>query len=1181
MVETPKVSGPDGVLRETTIFSTTMSARFFDGTISSDTVDMQISIRGNAFTSDPDLIVFEGDTFSFPNPAAFPEGLELASGRNIIEVRSISFSGAVSSTARVEVTLVQESDVGLVGTAPTNVSIEQRQDEVQIRVEGLDDATFRGVNFYASRFQGGGSTGYQRINVNAITDFNVVQEESEITSLTVDSPVAANPDGTPAADPLFVKIEETQTSSSDVLENLENIVLTPELAAAITEQEQDVLLRTDFVDTFEVPETTTTLRSSYTLNSVVERQFFTFSHNRQFGPSNDPSTVPIGEFASTPLTEPLFYVATALFFDASRQVEIESAFSAEVVGRPVAIQENVGTFPAPARLTIVQNTIDSITRTTPNLAVQPGAVVRDTVVDPVSNEVTRLRFLVDFLYRIQSFDTLLQIDGVEADGGSTPVARSPYKQALQRVFEIQNPADVQIIVDTAFEQLAARNNVFRRAGTRARGFVTFFTRNTPTATILIPLGATVASGSVQFVTTTDASIPINNVGSFFNPSTGLFQVDVGVEAQQPGTAGNLGAGQIRTIVTTLPGLSVTNSNQTFGGRNQETNLELSVRARRAMAAVDSGTEQGTLQIAADVAGVLEARVVSAGDSLMQRDFDEDFDKHVGGKVDVWLRGESLGNVTDVFAFTFDIANDVQFQVIGNPLSYTFRALDPNLTPDNPIAEMLDDSSLGLGLRNATTGAFFDLTDVEILDYRTIQLAPDSAQPTIAFGNIILGDYRYVTTSDFVFTRQPVTSVVGVSGQVSGDLPEDNFSFNRPDDPLLDGRSTRARAFLSITQVDGVPSGESITVTDEQHIMLGEFQEFLFNLGANPLTIEVFNTDRTVRYRGPDDPSGVSDYVVVPGTQTVATSLRRTPNSQIRSGQTVLIDYEHAENFTVEYQTNFVVPTAQESLDAQKHLTADTLGKAAVDVGVDVTATIVTQSGQQTSSVDRALRTNLTTFFRALGQGNAIRQSDIIAVLDNTRGVSFVETPLRKLTRTAGGIVVRETVPSEAGDVEVILGSTSLPFSTSTVKTWLLENPLDNPTSVGGGDGTQFAGVFKDDRAMTLQTSNPASLKDGPDRAFIIGDDGLSIPNFSDDSTIEANFPAANTAAEIEAIRRDLTANRILVSLSADDRPDLHSFTCTYTVDFVSTRVQNIEASPIEFFEVGNLIFTFTEDVRNG
>ena len=1180
MVSTPKIIGPDGVARENTLFSTTMTSRFFEGTMEESTVDMQISIRGGAFTSDPDLIIFEGTTFSFPNSTSFPDGLEFGAGKNVIEVRSISFSGAVSTSARLEVTLVQESDIGLLGTVPTNVSVEQLDDEVEIRVEGVNDPTFRGINFYASRFSGGGATGYQRVNLNTVSDFVTVQETTNIGSLQVESAVATNADGTVAADPLYVKIKETQTSSNDILENLEDIVLTPELAAAITEQEQANLLQTDFVQVFEVPETTTVIRSTYSVDSLIARPFYTFKHNRQFGSANIPATVPVGVFASTPLTEPLFYVTSALFFDDATLLEVESAFSTEVSAQPTVIRQNVGTFPAPSRLEIVEDTISAIGRTTPQIAIQPGAVIRDTVVDPVANEAVRLRFLVDFLYRIQSFDTLLQIDGIGANGTPIAVAQSPYKQALQRVFELQNPGDVQAIIDLSFDQLSSRNGVFRQSGDRARGFVIFFTRTRPTSTIFIPLGTRVASGSVQFVTTTDGAIPINNIASFFDPATNTYRIELPIEAASPGTAANLGAGQIRTIVSSLPGLSVTNSNATFGGTNQETNLELSIRARNALAAVDSGTERGTLQTAADVAGVQEVSIVAAGDALMQRDYDEDFEKHVGGKVDVWLRGESLGTVTDTFAFTFETAQDVQFAIIGNPAILQFRALDETLTVENPIAAMIDDVTEGLGLRNATTGAFFDLTDVEIIDYRTIQLSIEVFQPPVTFGDIVLGDYRYITTTRFVFTRQPVTSVTSVTGTISGLLSTDNWEFVRPDDPLILGRSTKAQAYLNVLQINGVPSGDSITVTNEQHILLGEFNEFVSNLGANPLTVSVTSSDGTILYRGPSDPSGVSDYTIVPGGQTTALAIRRTANSAIVSGQTVLVSYEHVENFTVLYQNNFVIPSTQAVLDAQKHLTADVQGKAAIQVPIDITATVVTVSGFRTSTADTNVRTNLTTFLRALPAGSAVRQSDIIAVIDNTSGVSYIESPLRKLSRGAGSLVVRESVSSEDGEVMLLVGTPAVPYSTDTVKTWLLENPLDNPTTTGGGDGTQFAGVFQDDRALTLQLSSPEFLHEGPDRAFIIGNDGLIIPGFTDDQTIENNFPSANTAQEIQAIRQDLTANRMIVSLGANDRPQVHAYTVTYTVAFLETRVQDIEGSSLEVFEVGSLIFTFAEDVRS-
>jgi hypothetical protein len=976
-----------------------------------------------------------------------------------------------------------------------------------------------------------------------------------------------------------VKIAETQTSSDDVLQNLEDIVLTPELAAAITEQEQASLLKTDFVEVFEVPETTLTIQSSYTVSSLVNRRFYTFLHNRQFGPGNVPSTIALGELAAVPLTQPLFYVATGVYFDSELQTEIESPFSIEIVGQPVVIQTNVGTFPATSRLQIVQDTISSLNRTTPQLGVAPGNVIRDTVVDPVSNEVVRVRFLVDYLYRTQSFDTLLQVDGIEPDGTSTPVSLSPYKQALQRVLDIQNAQDVQILIDTSFDQNASRNNVFRKTGTRSRGFVTFFTRQQPQATVFIPLGTRVASGGVQFVTTSDASFSISDLASFFNPSTGLFQLDVPIQAVNLGKIGNLGAGQIRTIISNLPGLSVTNRNNTFGGIDRQTNLALSIDARAALASVDTGTEQGIRQVAADVAGVEEANVVAAGDPDMQRDFDEDFDKHVGGKVDVWVRGDVPGTVTDNFAFTFQIAQDVQFRTVGNLLQYVFQALDVNLSTSNPISEMLDDPSLGLGLRNATQGSFYNLDGVQIQDSDTIELDP-TGQLTTRAADVILGDYQYQETTDFVFTRQPVGEVQSVTGEVSGLLPTDNWEVVRPSDPSLEGRSVRAQDFLRILPSDGIPSGSPISVQSESHIMLGQFPEFVNSLGANPLTIRVFNDSRTIEYRGPSDPSGSSDFTITPGTQTTALSVQRTVNSNILSGQTVLVDYDHAENFTVEYTTNFVIQTVQQVLDQQKAATSDVLAKAALPVPVDITATIATIAGQTTSFVDRNVRTNLISFIRSIPQGGSIRQSDIIAIIDSTQGVSFVETPLTKLARGAGSEVVRESVTTADGeDVTWLMGTTKFPMSTATVRTWLVEDELNSATSDGGGPDTNFRGVFQDDREMALVTSSVFALPGAAGQAFIIGLEGADIPGFSDDQTIQNQFPTAVTNAQVEEIRKQLTANRLLVTTAADDTPVNHEYTVTYVVAFEETRVKDLEADELEFFDVGAFTFTFAEDPR--
>ncbi len=41
-------------------------------------------------------------------------------------------------------------------------------------------------------------------------------------------------------------------------------------------------------------------------------------------------------------------------------------------------------------------------------------------------------------------------------------------------------------------------------------------------------------------------------------------------------------------------------------------------------------------------------------------------QHMGGKVDIWVQGVNTATLTDAFAFTFDLVEDVPFEVFGGP-----------------------------------------------------------------------------------------------------------------------------------------------------------------------------------------------------------------------------------------------------------------------------------------------------------------------------------------------------------------------------------------------------------------------------------------------------------------------------------------------------------------------------------
>lgn len=1148
----PQFLGPDGVYRDILTFSTTKASRFFHGRIDPDTADMEISIRGSGFTTDPDFITFEGDMFTVPNPSVFPEGLELAAGRNDIAVRSVLTQGTTTTSGVAEVTLVQEGDVGFLAVPPTNVSLEKLDGRVQVTIEGLTDPRVVGYNFFASRFPSGGVSGFAQLNINAVIDGKLSEEVQQLAVLDVDSDVALDFGGNPAADPLFVNVLGNQVD------------------------EDGVILSSDYNELFEIPETTTRLRTEVTISSVREVTFVSFEHVRTANERSEFPTIPNGDFAATSIEDDLYYVVTALYFDQELNLELESSQSVEVAGRPLVVTAVLGSYPEVSRRTLVQNITAAILRPEPTLKVEAGSVLRDTVIDPVSSDLERLYFISDYTHRAQAFPTLLEVDDPTGTGQSIAVTNSSYKQALKQAFFLVSDSDVQTLLDQAFDSLASRMGKTRRVGQRSRGKVTFFTTRRPTQTLVIPIGTGISSGNTVFRTTEFAQIPFDQLASFFNPITKQYSVTVSVQADDAGSIGNVAQGQLRQIVSGPTGLSlsVTNENRTFGGFDNESNLELATRAQNALAGVDTGTRRGYLQTVAEVPGVVQTRVIEAGDPLMQRDFDVVTGEHRGGKVDIWIQGTQEGIVSDVFAFTFETARDIQFQLIGLPEELVFRAVDPTLTLTNPILEMLDFLDLGLGLRNATTGEYYDLTDVEITSFDTIVLSQEVPQPPITLTDVVLGDYRFRTGTEFALTRQPVREVRSVTGDLAGELDPDIYFLVRQHSPLQEGRSTQAGNFLQIVDPgDGTgPSGDTLPVTDEDHVLVGEYPEAVNNLGANSLTLQVFSEDKTTEYKGPQDPSGIPDYTIIEGDQTTPIAVKRVVGAGIPDGSTVLFDYDHDENFQVTYVINQIVQAAQDTVANTRHLTADVVVKDAIEVPVNITATVVLTVGETPSRVDTFIRTDLGNFIEALRLGEPLRLSDAIGVIERVQGVSYIIISSFQMFRAEGAQVVREVLSTgQPADTTLVSA-----WSTETVNVWLIDEPLEAATTTGGGPENEFQGVFKDDYTTQLELVRPDLLGEGADRSYIIGSDGLIIPGVSDDTTIRTE--GFVTDAEIEGRRLELTADRVLVSIAVGDSPSIFEYTVTYIVG-EDSGPKNIDPGPSEYLTLGDAQFTFDEDRR--
>ena len=1142
----PKFLSPDGEYRAIYDFSTTVESKFFRGKCDPNTAFMQISIYGRDYEDDPDLIAFEGDTFIIPNPSSYSDGFRLFAGVNEIKIRSVLTNGTTTEESIIRVSLIQDTN-RFSYSSPTGVRVERGNSTVTISAEiPYSSASFIGMNFYVSTEMGGGNVGYNRINPDTIDDIYEQSEESTtIGNLIIDSEVLLDENGNQVSDPLYFRIRGEQESQSGQT------------------------LKAEYNQRLELQESVTKLRTTTTIESMRSVVRYAFTHNRQFTLASAIPTIPYNEVSSVPSDIPLYYAVTAIYFDQIQKIEYESSFSVEVVGIPLNVTTQIANLPSVSRRDVVREITKSIYRSNPNIAVQPGSVLRDTFIDPLSGETVRLRFILDFFSRAQSFSTLLQIDDPAQTGFSVDVGRSQYKQALAQAFYLTTPQAVQNLIDSSFDKLANNLGVRRLGGRRSRGEVTFYTNATPSSNIVFPIGTRVTNGSLTFQTTSFTSISLNNLSSHYNPNTGFYETTAFVECVSSGVSGNLSSGQIKQV--NIPNVFVTNRSVMFGGRDGETNRQLAIRTQNTVASVDTGTLQGYTQQLAGMSGVAESKVVSSGNPLMVRDLDKDLNQHKGGKVDIYVRGVNYSQVTDNFAFSFQVQKDIQFEVVGDPQDLIFQARDLGLSPTNPIIEMLDfpNENPPYGFRNHSRGYDFVLTNVTILSYNRIQLDSTYNDPSnLDLTDVVMGDYRYRTSNTFTMTRQPVFSLDGIVNSSGSAVSSLSYSLYRNSSILDEGYSTLAKDYLQITSDSEL--GSILTVTDEEHILVGGTLDYLRYFGVNVLTIVVTDEDGIV-YNSPS--TDFPDYRVIVEGQSYA--IQRTENSQIPSGSFVFVSYKYDENFTVTYTVNALLGTVQNSIDEKRHITADILVKESVRNTVDISATIILKQGFDISVVDTKVRSRIFNFFNGLSFGEPVRQSDLIEIIDNTEGVSYVVVPLTKMARGEGSLVVRELIDtSEIGDTIEITE-----WETTTTKTYLVKDELNSVTTNGGGSPNEFRAVFKNGTEMELLVEIPNSegvpFKENPNRAFIIGNGGLSIKGYNDLDTLKVQYPSL-TENELYGLQVSLSRNRVLITLPFDESPTTCVFQTTYFVG-ESIGVSSIEPNQIEYLVLGEIEFIYDGD----
>ena len=303
--------------------------------------------------------------------------------------------------------------------------------------------------------------------------------------------------------------------------------------------------------------------------------------------------------------------------------------------------------------------ISQVTALYPNLDLTPRSEIRDVFIDPISVELSNMSVREWFSRCSSSISAISQVDNASGNGVSDPFISSPVKQQISRAYGL-NPTDTQAFIDKQFDILGEGAGLTRQGSTAAVVTLTFYTYVKPTTSVVIPVGAVVATTAdtqtpaLNFVTTGSATIDAASANAYYSPQFGWYAVTVPAQCQTSGSVGNVGANTINQAVSKVPaGWNVVNLVSAWFGTDVQSNASLAEQIQaRQVTGVDSGTRNGYYVAAIGTPGITQAIVVAAGDLYMLRDYDPVRVKHVFGCVDIYANGLTFGEQDSLTPFQY-------------------------------------------------------------------------------------------------------------------------------------------------------------------------------------------------------------------------------------------------------------------------------------------------------------------------------------------------------------------------------------------------------------------------------------------------------------------------------------------------------------------------------------------------
>lgn len=530
---------------------------------------------------------------------------------------------------------------------------------------------------------------------------------------------------------------------------------------------------------------------------------------------------------------------------------------------------------------IVQSMQDNIRLRRPALDTKPGTVARDLFIDNTSDQIASVYRDMQLIQKTQS---LLNATGQILDqyGSNYGITRDPGKRAAGTAILTFNNLLNNIQIQSGTTITAKTGVVFRI-----------------TSNILI--SASTKGVYSSFASSISDQLHIAGISD-------QYAVQVPVEALNVGTNGNVPVYSF--IKTSIPGITnVTNVSPTSGGTNPQSDPQYRNQIIAGLSGSAAGTARGYENALLLVSGIQSSYIAIPGDPILTRDGtvtqrNSDGSLTVlspgtGGKVDIWLQGSDLINITESYVFhdlsgTGDITSPLNAHILGQttdttnltPLERRQLFTQTGVLPQQPIDSIIS-------LSGSVSGANF----VQGVNYEIIKDAnPETANTAFALDKIVyIQDYISISgenvakgnsnsVDSLVFNGVKSVEDIHQSIIVTNDLatlnPSDHTQITMPHKPLD-----------TVLRATNLTTGERYTITNQNLDSSGLNEAGAVNISGSVLPsaqdlIQVdytwdFQYDSTTDYFSPGDISfvtsgidwGKSNYIAMENALLIRNSNR--------------------------------------------------------------------------------------------------------------------------------------------------------------------------------------------------------------------------------------------------------------------------------------------------------------------